>query len=86
MKIIKATDENRLKLIEDLYMRAFPKAERKPFQLMVKKQAEGTMELLSIEEENKFLGLAIFAHDKDIALESDEILAVKKKKLIKISK
>ena len=68
MKIIKATDENRLKLIEDLYMRAFPKAERKPFQLMVKKQAEGTMELLSIEEENKFLGLAIFAHDKDIAL------------------
>ncbi len=68
MKIIKATDEHRLQLIEDLYLRAFPKAERKPFQLMVKKQAEGTMELLSIEEENKFLGLAIFAHDKDIAL------------------
>ena len=68
MKIIKATDEHRLQLIEDLYMRAFPKAERKPFQLMVKKQAEGTMELLSIEEENQFLGLAIFAHDKDIAL------------------
>ena len=68
MKIIKATDEHRLQLIEDLYMRAFPKAERKPFQLMVKKQAEGTMELLSIEEENRFLGLAIFAHDKDIAL------------------
>ena len=68
MKIIKATDEHRLQLIEDLYMRAFPKAERKPFQLMVKKQAEGTMELLSIEEENQFLGLAIFAHDKDIVL------------------
>ncbi|MBQ5676184.1 MAG: GNAT family N-acetyltransferase [Lachnospiraceae bacterium] len=68
MKIIKATDEHRLQLIEDLYMRAFPKAERKPFQLMVKKQAEGTMELLSIEKENQFLGLAIFAHDKDIAL------------------
>ena len=68
MKIIKATDEHRLQLIEDLYMRAFPKAERKPFQLMVKKQAEGTMELLSIEEENQFLGLAIFAHDKDMVL------------------
>ena len=68
MKIIKATDEKRLKLIEDLYMRAFPKSERKPFRLMVQKQAEGTMELLSIEEENAFLGLAIFAHDKDIAL------------------
>ena len=68
MKIVKATDEKRLKLIEDLYMRAFPKSERKPFRLMVQKQAEGTMELLSIEEENAFLGLAIFAHDKDIAL------------------
>lgn len=68
MKIVKATDEKRLKLIEDLYMRAFPKSERKPFKLMVQKQAEGTMELLSIEEENAFLGLAIFAHDKDIAL------------------
>lgn len=68
MKIIKATDEKRLKLIEDLYMRAFPAAERKPFSLMLKKQAEGTMEILSIEEENAFLGLAIFAHDKDIAL------------------
>ena len=68
MKIVKATDEKRLKLIEDLYMRAFPKSERKPFKLMVQKQAEGTMELLSIEKENAFLGLAIFAHDKDIAL------------------
>ena len=68
MKIVKATDEKRLKLIEDLYMCAFPKSERKPFKLMVQKQTEGTMELLSIEEENDFLGLAIFAHDKDIAL------------------
>ena len=68
MKIIKATDEKRLKMIEELYLRAFPKSERKPFSLMVQKQSEGTMELLSIEEENTFLGLAIFAHDKDIAL------------------
>ena len=68
MKIVKATDEKRLKLIEDLYMRAFPKSERKPFKIMVQKQTEGTMELLSIEEENAFLGLAIFAHYKDIAL------------------
>ena len=68
MKIIKATDEKRLKYIEDLYLRAFPKSERKSFDLMVKKQKEGTMELLSLEEDGKFLGLAIFAHDKDIAL------------------
>ncbi len=39
MKIVKATDEKRLKLIEDLYLRAFPKSERKPFSLMVQKQS-----------------------------------------------
>ncbi len=68
MKIIKANDEQRLQAIEKLYLEAFPKEERKPFSLMVTKQAEGTMELLSLEEEGKFIGLAIFAHDKDIAL------------------
>lgn len=68
MKIIKATDEKRLKYIEDLYLCSFPASERKPFQLMLNKQAEGTMEILAIEEENAFLGLAIFAFDKDLAL------------------
>lgn len=68
MKILKALDQHRLKVIEDLYVQAFPKSERKPFQLIVDKQREGTMEILSLEDENRFLGLAIFAHDKDIAL------------------
>ena len=68
MKIVKATDEKRLKYIEELYLRAFPAAERKPFWLMLQKQIEGTMEILSIEDENTFLGLAIFAFDKDLAL------------------
>ena len=57
-----------IKYIEELYLRAFPKEERKPFGLMLQKQTEGTMEILSIEEENTFLGLAIFAFDKDLAL------------------
>ena len=68
MKLIKATDQIRLKCIEKLYMEAFPKSERKPFGLILHKQAEGTMEILSIEEENSFLGLAILAFDKDIVL------------------
>lgn len=68
MKIVKAVDEKRLKQIEELYLRAFPSSERKPFSLMLEKQAEGRMEILCIEEGNAFLGLAIFAHDKDIAL------------------
>lgn len=69
MKIVKATDEKRLRQIEELYLQAFPAAERKPFKLIVQKQAEGTMEILSIEDEKSgFLGLAIFAFDKDLAL------------------
>lgn len=68
MKIVKAADKMRLNKIEQLYLQAFPAEERKPFQLMVEKQIEGTMELLSIEDKNGFLGLAIFAFDKDIAL------------------
>lgn len=68
MKIVKAADEKRLQLVEALYLRAFPPSERKPFSLMVEKQAEGTMEILCIEEENAFLGLAIFAYNKDIVL------------------
>lgn len=69
MKLIKATDEDRIKSIEALYLRAFPEIERKPFMEMLQKQEEGTMELLSVEDdENAFLGLAILAYDKDIAL------------------
>ena len=68
MKLIKATDRLRLNTIEKLYLEAFPKSERKPFDLMLRKQTEGKMEILSIEEENAFLGLAILAFDKDIVL------------------
>lgn len=69
MKIIKASDEKRLKKIEELYLQAFPAAERKPFKLIVRKQSEGTMEILSVEDEKSgFLGLAIMAFDKDLVL------------------
>lgn len=69
MKLIKAIDENRIRSIEALYLHAFPEIERKPFMEMLQKQDECTMELLSIEDdENAFLGLAILAYDKDIAL------------------
>lgn len=68
MKLIKAADQERLCKVEALYLRAFPESERKPFQEMIQKQSEETMEILSIEDENAFLGLAILAHDKDITL------------------
>lgn len=69
MIIRKATEAKALEKIEALYMQAFPKSERKPWKLLIEKQSEGTMELLSIEDEDEsFLGLAIFAFDKDLAL------------------
>ncbi len=69
MIIRKAIEAEALEKIEALYMQAFPKSERKPWKLLIEKQSEGTMELLSIEDEDgSFLGLAIFAFDKDLAL------------------
>ena len=69
MKILRVTDEARLQRAEALYMEAFPKSERKPWALIVGKQLEGSMEILAIEDdENSFLGLAVFAFDKDLAL------------------
>lgn len=69
MKIIKATTKDALSNIENLYMSAFPEAERKPWALLLKKQEEGLMELFALEsEDGSFLGLAIMAYDKDLVL------------------
>lgn len=69
MKLTRAATKEQYRQIEALYMRAFPKEERKPFSRMVKKQAEGSMELLCIEDDaGLFLGLAIYVLDGDLAL------------------
>lgn len=69
MRITKATTETALANIERLYLQAFPAVERKPWELLLKKQAEGTMELFSLEDEDgSFLGLAIMAYDQDLVL------------------
>lgn len=69
IQLKKAIDQKRLDQIYDLYVSAFPKAERKPFTMLVKGQNAGKMEILSIEDENEtFLGLGIFALDQDLAL------------------
>ena len=56
--IIKAADNTEIKQVYELYMEAFPKEERKPFELMEQKVKEGKMEILAIEEDG-FAGLAI---------------------------
>lgn len=69
MRIIKATTESTLSKVEKLYLQAFPAVERKPWELLLQKQQEGTMELFSLEnEDGSFLGLAIMAYDQDLAL------------------
>lgn len=51
--------ENDLKLIKKLYLEAFPKEERKPFWLMMKKSRVGEMEILAIKDGEEILGLMI---------------------------
>ncbi len=68
MKLTDKHNKERLSQLYDLYMRAFPKSERKPFEVMVQKCDEGKMELLAIEENNEFAGLAFMVIYKDLAL------------------
>lgn len=69
MKLTQNLSRKRLTDIKKLYLRAFPASERKPFFIIRKKQAEGSMEILSIEDDNgNFLGLAITILYNDIVL------------------
>lgn len=69
MKLTQNLSRTRMSDIKNLYLRAFPPAERKPFYIIRKKQSEGSMEILSIESDaGDFLGLAITILYKDIVL------------------
>lgn len=54
--------------ILDLYQKAFPQEERKPFSLIERKAAMGSMEILVLKEDGKRCGLAITAMGHDIIL------------------
>lgn len=52
-----------------LYEKTFPRSEKKPFFVILRKRRKGTMEILSVEDENGvFLGFAITILHKDIVL------------------
>lgn len=57
-----------LKYIRDLYRISFPDAERKPFSLIERKAAMGTMEILLVSEDGTRKGLAITASDEKLVL------------------
>ncbi len=69
IKIVDATGQEQLNNIYELYMKAFPKIERKPFSVISDKQKEGTVDILSIEnEDGEFIGEAITVKYKDLVL------------------
>ncbi len=68
MTAVQATTEEQIQKIYDLYMEAFPKSERKPFEIMMEKQKEGAVDVLYLEEAEKFIGLAITARYEDRVL------------------
>lgn len=60
MKLDDALKSNQLKDIEQLYMKEFPKKERKPFPLICDKARNGEMEILAVNSvEGEFCGLVI---------------------------
>ncbi len=67
MELKEYISEEQLKKIESLYIEAFPACERKPFELMVSKIGAG-VEMVAIEEDGSFVGLAIMLVDRRIAL------------------
>ncbi len=68
MKLIKTTNFFMLYKIKKLYKHAFPKWERKPFWLMLKKQKIGITDIFYLEKNNKFCGLASTILYKNIVL------------------
>ena len=67
LQLLTARDET-LEKVEALYMEAFPAAERKPFQMLLDRQASGQVDILAIRGEKGFAGLAIAAMEGELVL------------------
>ena len=60
LKLTKVKNNTQLESVKSLYLRAFPKNERKPFEIILEKQDKGYVEILVIEDNNaNFMGFAI---------------------------
>lgn len=68
MKILDAINSNNLANVEKLYYKAFPKDELKPFDLILQKQKDGFVDVLAIESDGNFVGLAITGTYKNLVL------------------
>lgn len=66
---LNAIYKDKLDKIEELYMKAFPEIERKPFDLIIEKCNNGLLEIITIESDNcDFLGFAILILHDDMVL------------------
>lgn len=68
MKILDAINSNNLANVEKLYYKAFPKDELKPFELILQKQKDGFVDILALESDGIFVGLAITGTYKNLVL------------------
>lgn len=68
MDIREAVTREELERVEALYQAAFPENEKKPFSLMLEGRKKGQFEILHIEEEGRFCGLAIMMLYGNMAL------------------
>lgn len=68
MNLIKAQSKEERDRVKALYLSAFPKEERKPFDLIISKQKAGSADILSIIDKGEFCGLAITAQHNDIVI------------------
>lgn len=69
MKLEQVYEGESLNQIKDLYMMAFPKEERKPFEMICRLQQEGKAAVYAIgKEDGTFVGLGIFVLYRDLAL------------------
>lgn len=66
--MIKEAVNGQLEWIYKLYMESFPENERKPFKLIEEKAKEGKMEILTIQDEGRLVGLAITILHQDMVL------------------
>lgn len=79
MVLNNAVTKEKIDMIHELYLEAFPEIERKPFDEMVKKMQQGNLEFVSIEDYNgEFIGFGIsIIYDRYALL---DYFAIKKSK------
>ena len=58
MRLEELQGEEELKKARALYEEAFPRAEKKPFELMLEKRDEGSYDMLAIAKDGEFVGMA----------------------------